>query len=100
MVNIKEKNNMKFTFPLLISIIISQSSIGQQLTPFKDESGNFGFIDENQNLLIPALFTVVKPFSENLAVAAISGLLNPNILMRMDFRKVLRLYTIMINGHL
>jgi hypothetical protein len=64
---------MKYTFLLLISSIIYQSLIGQQLTPFKDESGNFGFIDENQNLLIPALFTVVKPFSENLAVAAISG---------------------------
>jgi hypothetical protein len=54
-------------------IIISQSSIGQQLTPFKDESGNFGFIDENQSLIIPTLFTAVKPFSENLAVAAISS---------------------------
>ncbi len=64
---------MKYTFLLLLSIIISQSSIGQQLTPFKDESGNFGFIDENQSLIIPTLFTAVKPFSENLAVAAISS---------------------------
>lgn len=64
---------MKYTFLLLMSIIISQSSIGQQLTPFKDESGNFGFIDENQSLIIPTLFTAVKPFSENLAVAAISS---------------------------
>ncbi len=62
---------MRIIFCLLFILLAIGNTAAQSLSIFKDESGNLGFMDQHQNIVIQPNYSVLKPFSENVAVAAI-----------------------------
>lgn len=65
---------MKKLFAILILLISIQSKSYSQLYPYLNTTNGWGFVDQNNKVVIKPIFSYVHPFYEGIAAVEINGL--------------------------
>ena len=64
-------------FILFCFLFLSAYSIGQELYPYRDSGGKYGYKEKSGKIIIPANYDRAWNFSEGLAVVEVDGSIRP-----------------------